>query len=1028
MDAWVFPKKALVFPKKTLSLHLRIYTFMSEYSAFNDEVLYPEIARRIDEVFPELDFTLCTDSKGRQVWRSKKHAESFAEGTHAKTEVSLDFPRNMNDWRRTSGSGRYGTGENVISVYARLHNMDWPAAAKDLTERLGLAGHHLYPKGREETPEEKAARARAERKQQDRISAQEAFVKNLWDDTAKPQERDIRRETLDFLTKRGWTEEHIRAAGLGLITQEMMSTLPDHAGDSLRKELERNPNIGSRHVLSIPYYAYGKICGFTFRRIDDSDPKAEKFMNTGGSKKPHLAGIKAGILHAVIVEGWFDHFAAKVRGINNVFAAAGKQPNDVMLDNAITRARVREFTLMLDNDMAGIAGTLRTIEYLRRRGIPCHVGRYTRGAKDLDEFFNAKGGTVDEFNKMVDNADTCHAFMIEGTIRLAVATIYRAVNGTKYEPLDIADADAAAFVKENATPRQREDLRNAIVNHLAATPASERREALRCVPFWADAFNLDAASLLEGSTGEEAEKRRKAEEEARAAQARRDTAFTAAMQNVAREARNGNVAKARTIAKEAMESAGDTASGDPLSLVIRGSLAKLRESAKQTPDGLPTGYVFKGKEGTDDEDKEYRLLLNPGLTFISAPTGHGKTSFLNNIIINVARRNWLQYQKELAAYEEAAGETGGENLKKPKVKSILYFSLEEEVNAIQRKLINLYCNDPDIAPNAPDRALLSWLRDEEKPDPKRIPRYFYKQLTLGDPDTAAEQYAQFCKKVEEFDALLTSGGLVFCATGKLETLRSVISAYLDKYDTALVCIDYAQRIVTEDTTAARYEQIKRIVNELATLAKTRQTPFLMASQFNRKAARNPLEMANSNAGEGGDIERIADVHIGLFNLKELKRVPKIGEHAVSAEDIQNLLAGAYGSEKLDKIKNWKHGEEIKDAIFATLLKSREGHNGLDTIFEFNGPTRKIALNDTAYCEEIDEDTPLPPATGDVRGAGHPRQAPPEPDLTSPEPDLTFPESDLPFPETRHAPLKPHDGKNWMEQWGYILYDNRNDND
>ncbi len=935
---------------------------MTDWTIFNETHVYPAMFDRIDEILPEFNFVdggTVTGKEGTcRVKKSRYHVDDLQE------DSAHDYVTYLYD------NGQCGLwdharkiGGSTATIYARLHNMDWQAAMAEITEKLGLSHLAPAPTGHyDDSPEAAYKRAMAEFEpflQEERDQAQEIFVRRLWDDTATPSGKDT---VLAFMKGRGWTEEHIKAAGLGMYVNAMNGDMPEGMAISLRQQ---SGSIGRTHILTIPYHAYGRLYSFGFRHLGGpgTEHLKRKYTNVGNVPMNHLVGIRRGVQHAIIVEGWLDHMAAKVRGVDNVFATITATATGKMLDDAIDNARVRRFTLMLDNDIAGMGGALKAIGRLRSRGIPCHIGRYPQDVKDLDEFFNVHGGTPEEFRDLVSKAESGHAFATEAIIRLAVKDIYEATNGTKYQPRDIDDATAAAFAREHATPQQRERLRGDIVRHLAATPASERLEALRCIPTWADAFALDKPSLLEASTGEEAQRQLKAEEETereeKAAQERRDRKFANDIQKAGQAARRGEVEKAKSLAADALASNAETHKDYGQAIKIA-SLAELRAQARTIPDGLPTGYVFG--EGT----RTVRLELRTGLTFVSGATGHGKTSFLNNIVVNVAKRNYLEYQDAMNKFSDAEREGNPQGLEKPKIKSVLYFTYEESRFNILRNLMNLYCGDAMINPNDQDGAIMDYLRSDK---PEDMPGSFYPQL--DDPREKCERYDRFRARVRDFDALLTSGAIVVCEENyKITELVGAIKWYMNKWDTALVCIDYAQLIYPEDTSAARYEQIKSIVNDILRLAKGTAIPFLLASQFNREVA-SPLDLVNSKAGEGGDIERIADTHIGLYNLKELRLVKDGGRNPASAQDIQQVLSEAKGHEKIEDITSWKHGQKLKSKtggglMFARLMKRRGGFYPIDIILDWVGETRKVMLNDKAFAESIGE--PMPSWQKDIQEA------------------------------------------------------------
>ncbi len=105
--------------------------------------------------------------------------------------------------------------------------------------------------------------------------------------------------------------------------------------------------------------------------------------------------------------------------------------------------------------------------------------------------------------------------------------------------------------------------------------------------------------------------------------------------------------------------------------------------------------------------------------------------------------------------------------------------------------------------------------------------------------------------------------------------------------------------------------------DLKDLAVETGLPIILGAQFNREVV-NPLRIHATKIGEAGDIERIANVIVGLWNT--------------------NFKSNATDSE-IKEIGNI--GAYEPNSMYAVLLKNRGGRAGLEEIFEFNGNTGKI---------------------------------------------------------------------------------------
>jgi len=203
------------------------------------------------------------------------------------------------------------------------------------------------------------------------------------------QERGLKRETIlawrlgyapnqgraltDFLTKKGYTTEEMKRAGLVV--------------HRARREADM-----FRGRIMVPLTdSRGQIIGYTARLLDD-EPDAPKYINTPQTilydKSRHVFGLhlakeqirKTG--YGVVVEGNMDVIASWQAGVTNVVASAG---------TAMTEYHLRElkrFTgdirLSFDADRAGIAATERVIPLAQKVEVSLRIITIEE-AKDPDE-------------------------------------------------------------------------------------------------------------------------------------------------------------------------------------------------------------------------------------------------------------------------------------------------------------------------------------------------------------------------------------------------------------------------------------------------------------------------------------------------------------------------------------------------------------------------------------------------------------------------------------------------------------------
>ena len=130
---------------------------------------------------------------------------------------------------------------------------------------------------------------------------------------------------------------------------------------------------------------HGRILGVTYRRLDDGKPKYlhPKGFPTGR----HLYGgwLLTDQRKVALVEGQLDAVRAWSSRIPALSMMGARLTRDQV--KVLQRSGIRHVVLMLDNDSAGVQGTIGVHEALRGSGIRVSIGWYRDywfGAKDPD--------------------------------------------------------------------------------------------------------------------------------------------------------------------------------------------------------------------------------------------------------------------------------------------------------------------------------------------------------------------------------------------------------------------------------------------------------------------------------------------------------------------------------------------------------------------------------------------------------------------------------------------------------------------
>lgn len=134
-----------------------------------------------------------------------------------------------------------------------------------------------------------------------------------------------------------------------------------------------------------------------------------------------------------------------------------------------------------------------------------------------------------------------------------------------------------------------------------------------------------------------------------------------------------------------------------------------------------------------------------------------------------------------------------------------------------------------------------------------------------------------------------------------------------------VFIDYMQLLRKGNGTKfpSRQEELKQICLDLKDLSVKTGLPIVLGAQFNREVV-SQLKLHATKIGEAGDIERIANMILGFWN----NNFKPIGTDS-----------------ELKEISS--KGCDVRDTIYATILKNRGGKVGSDDLLSFHGNSGKI---------------------------------------------------------------------------------------
>ena len=251
-------------------------------------------------------------------------------------------------------------------------------------------------------------------------------------------------------------------------------------------------------------------------------------------------------------------------------------------------------------------------------------------------------------------------------------------------------------------------------------------------------------------------------------------------------------------------------------LLLAPSEQDIAEEIRKISPGIPTGYRIDALE----------LKIEGGeISVIAAPTGHGKTSFIINVLTGILDHN-PDSSVYLFSYEEARA---------PIICLALNSYIGEKISSNNRESIKAYFRDSNV----------QFISEKQR-------NHFLQRKDCF------------------FQELIASRRLnVFYSSYSAEELVNAIR-FLAKQNPkpTAICIDYMQllRLGSLSKIASRQEELKQICLLLKDCAVETGLPILIAAQFNR-TVQSEGELIAQAIGEAGDIERIAALILGLWNRK-----------------------------------------------------------------------------------------------------------------------------------------------------------------
>lgn len=543
----------------------------------------------------------------------------------------------------------------------------------------------------------------------------------------------------------------------------------------IREELKLSGGMGTTHQLTVPYRdTSGRIRGLMARTITSG--KEHKYRYTVGLKKGeilfNLRPLK-GDRDLVIVESPLDALLATARGIDNVAAIGGKDISGEQVE-LIIKARPSKITLCLDNDPAGEDGTQKALELLSDRvEVNLYLAELPDGFKDPGELMAKRG--AEAFTETIKHAITVSDYHINRINR-------------KYEGREL-------------TPKETDELFNEITETAAVLKTRADED------YFIDRFCKSLSSL--GFSREAYQERTDRIREARAEEQQKREALRISQELRGAIERDGAEQALRDYREKAAALLVKRTGG-----IEAVSFADILRDISNTSPALKTGY---------DTLDTFAGIPSGAITLIAGRPGHGKTTFMLNLLLNLTE-----------LYPE---------------RSFYFFTFEEPRANITLKLIN----------NITNADLVSRYGSSFR----NLPRGNNYELIKAYIKSGRHDIAELERAQDQLRELVDGGRIrIIDQTHTAERLGELLSVRSRRENIGAAFIDYVQRIPAERRTQDMRTQVAHVSDTILKTAKDTGLPIVLGAQFNREAEGAPTL---AKLKEAGNLEEDANTVLSVYN-------------------------------------------------------------------------------------------------------------------------------------------------------------------
>jgi DNA primase len=595
---------------------------------------------------------------------------------------------------------------------------------------------------------------------------QEYFKKNFW----KPEGEVVR----NYLADRGYSKEDVEAMELGAYTDRgslvnCLSEKEYSKQDIKRAGLFTGSNefgFGITHKLTMVWRDQaGRPAGIICRALENEDPK---YLYSKGLKKSKgFVGINKSRKESkiILVEGVLDALYLNVKG-EPTMSIGGSSLSDSQI-NALQNAGIKEVILGLDSDKTGQESTEKIIKTLLASELRSYVITLPEEYKDPDEMVRDVG--IKAFRRVLEQAKRGVKWLARYMVSRHNIDTDRGIDKA------ISEAQRTGSLIQDSI--NKKSFYETLENNLG-------------IP------QKDIASRIEKYERRQSQKQAK-------------QVLEKVVNRASNKSSNNDIIGAQKELEQGIKEINKSRGVDtPEPYFVNDFL----EDVTQTETGLKTGY-----KGIDD-----KLRIPVGaMTFIAGRPGHGKTTMMLNLLVNM-----------LNEYQE---------------KNFYFFSYEEAKWRLSLKLI-MNIAGVELHKDQNFRAYINYFK-EKKGAKNRIE-----------------------KALKDFESYTQEGRLFLIDRAmSSDDLASTIHYLAERDDNVGgIFIDYVQKIPSPASHSQRYLEIASVTETLRETTQSLNIPIIAGAQANRESSKggNSTIIKKEHLRESGDIEQDANLILGIYNKAE----------------------------------------------------------------------------------------------------------------------------------------------------------------